>query len=262
MLLKSIRRGDSLIKIDTHIHSHYSVDSNISIESICIKAIEKGMKVICITDHVDWDRRDAGFEFYNSKKYFEELNFCKKHYGNKLEILSGIEFSEPHKHKKELSKLSKLNYDMIMGSMHWLDEGFIGDSEVVDVYTVEEIELKYYKLVLEAVKFGGFNTLGHLDLPKRYLHKESQGNQNLIDKILKELINQNIALEINTSSIRKGYFEYMPSETILDRYIELGGSKLTFGSDAHNVEDILNSAEKIPLKFQKFIGYYKKGQFI
>ena len=44
-------------------------------------------------------------------------------------------------------------------------------------------------------------------------------------------------MEINTSGIMRGV-DFLPSETYLRRFKELGGEIITVGSDAHNAERV------------------------
>ena len=59
----------------------------------------------------------------------------------------------------------------------------------------------------------------------------------VIDKILETIISKEIALEVNSSGIRKGLGVSMPDADIVRRYKALGGKMITVGSDAHRVSD-------------------------
>ena len=59
-----------------------------------------------------------------------------------------------------------------------------------------------------------------------------------IDTILKELIQYDIALEINTGGYKAGLGVPNPTPDVIRRYRELGGEKITFGADAHKPEHI------------------------
>jgi len=85
--------------IDLHVHTHHSCDSKVEIEEYCEKAIQLGLKYICFTDHVDFNKADYGYGYYDASKFFSEFNKAKDKYSGKLNILSGIEFAEPHIHK-------------------------------------------------------------------------------------------------------------------------------------------------------------------
>lgn len=243
---------------DTHTHSSFSFDSSTTIESQCYSAIEKGLKIINITDHVDFDNRDDGYGYFDVNGYLNEINECREKFKDKLLLLSGIEFSEPHLYEEEFKKLIKYDFDMVIGSVHWLEEGFIGERSIREKYSREKVETMYYNIVDKALDFGGFDTFAHLDIPKRY-YKSSYVFD--LDKILYKLIQKNIALEINTSSLRKGLDEYMPSINIVDRYLELGGKKLTIGSDAHSGEELGMGFDKIDDKYYEYIGVYINRQF-
>ena len=52
------------------------------------------------------------------------------------------------------------------------------------------------------------------------------------------LLDKNMVIEINTSSLRKGHNETMPGKELLEIYKECGGIYVTVGSDAHEIEDI------------------------
>lgn len=78
--------------------------------------------------------------------------------------------------------------------------------------------------------------MGHLDLIKRYDKAGIYPFKNvsdLISEILKRAIYDGKGIELNTSSVRYGLSEWLPSRDILLLYKELGGEIITFGSDAH-----------------------------
>lgn len=81
---------------------------------------------------------------------------------------------------------------------------------------------------------------------------------------MQTLIQKDIALEINTSLLRKGREETMPEEWILKFYAELGGKKVTIGSDAHRVGELgshLEAAVQLVKKYDLTCGYYKNRRF-
>ena len=44
-----------MIVADFHVHSTFSVDGMSTMEQHCIAAIQKGIKKICFTEHVDYN---------------------------------------------------------------------------------------------------------------------------------------------------------------------------------------------------------------
>jgi histidinol-phosphatase (PHP family) len=95
----------------------------------------------------------------------------------------------------------------------------------------------HYQETLKAIQFGGFDSLAHIDFPKRYLPGQYEPMAEL-ESIMQALVKQNIALELNSSPIRKGLSEICPSKTILELYVQRGGRKITVGSDAHFADHI------------------------
>ncbi len=89
------------------------------------------------------------------------------------------------------------------------------------------------------------------------MHKE------VIDKILKKLIEKKIGIEINTSALRYGLRDFHPCRKILKRYRELGGEIITIGSDAHRALDIMRDFDKAKdvlreLGFEKYCVFTKR----
>ncbi len=85
--------------------------------------------------------------------------------------------------------------------------------------------------------------IGHIGYPARY--GDYDDNQmyydespELIDAMLKKIIDKGFGIEINTSNFGRALDETMPPRSILQRYIQLGGEIITIGSDAHNITDI------------------------
>ena len=52
-----------MIKADVHMHTDFSHDSESTPEQMVEGAIEKGLEVICFTDHYDKDNMDWGPEY-------------------------------------------------------------------------------------------------------------------------------------------------------------------------------------------------------
>ena len=72
----------------------------------------------------------------------------------------------------------------------------------------------------------------------------------MITPILQELIRRNKCLEVNTAGLKYGLGHPNPEEDVLRRYRELGGRRITIGSDAHKPEHIaweFQKTEKILL---------------
>lgn len=257
-----------LIKTDTHTHSlNFSGDAVSYMDEMCEKAIEKGLERICFTEHVDFDPHyDDSFPF-DAEKYKRTIETMRDRYGDRLEILKGIEVGEPHVYPKEYEAVLKADdYDMVIASvhyvilpmgLHWTGKGG------ADIFTfaVPRIYRRYYEDLLAVAKLGGFDVLGHFDYPKRYLKVDAEEDE-LMEETLKAVLKSGGILEINTSPLRKGCAETAPGKKILDLYAKAGGTRLTIGSDAHYNEDILADFDRAMDFAQGFeLGYFKNRTF-
>jgi len=250
--------------IDSHVHSSYSEDCKCDVKDICNTAIQNEIKVLTLTDHVDFNPIDPGFRYFKLEKYLNEVAKLKKKHKDKIKLLTGVEFSEPHQYQDKLKEYNDNDLDLIIGAIHWIGDYFVGDEKLLDKYSKDEIFLRYYNLVYETVKNGQIDVLAHLDFPKRYLNYDYK-NFHLIPQILRMMIDRNIVLEINTSTLRKGFDEPMPSKWILSKYKKMGGKKVTVGSDAHRLNELntnFNKAYSLIEEFNFTLGYFENRNFI
>lgn len=221
---------------DLHIHTKFSCDSEAEPEEYIKHAISKNIKAICFTDHVDLNPDDYGCNYYNPNNYFDMFTIIKEKYQNQIDVYSGFEFGEPHLYADKLKTLSAYPYDYIIGSIHWIGNMF-PCQKVREQYSAKEFYTLYWEEILATAKHGGFDALGHIDFPKRY-YGEIYYQEAKIKEIFKYLLDKDIVIEINTSSLRKGNNETMPGKDILELYKDCGGKYVTIGSDAHEVKDI------------------------
>lgn len=193
------------IRMDLHVHSTVSPDGTDGIFDICSEAVEKGIKVICFTEHADLSENPGGNRDPEFSKYSKLIDKARGHFGNNLKILKGVEAGEPHLHPGQFEKLLKLNFDMILGSVHWIGNHFVGENDLERLYSREQIFEMYFIELFRAVEFGGFDSIAHFDLPKRYFGAPAGafGPGDMESEILECMRKKGIALELNSSSLRK-----------------------------------------------------------
>jgi len=222
--------------IDFHMHTTHSHDGISGMEEYIIKAIETGMQAICFTEHADYSNVSFGHKNYNPDAFFREFRYMKEKYGSRMEICAGIELGEPHLCSKELELLSEYPYDFILGSIHWCGDRYFGKA-LADSCTAKEFFDIYWNEILKAARQGGFDALAHIDLPFR-VFQELYYTEEMMKNIFGYLLDRNIVLEINTSSIRRGVNGGLIGRDLLEIYRDCGGKYVTIGSDAHRVEDM------------------------
>ncbi len=244
-----------MIKADYHTHCNFSTDSDTAPESMILGAIQKEMTHFCFTDHMDLDypgttKEKPLFEFH-PQNYFETLLPLQQQYKDKLDISIGIELGlRPNRtdlNNSMYQLLADYPFDFTLGSIHILDDKDpYYESYWKEYSSSKNVLINYFNHLLHSIQqFDGFDSLGHLDYIIRYIpdfcgakdysYKE---HKEIIDEILKILIQKNKALEINTKGLISGLSCFHPKLEILTRYLELGGSLLTIGSDAHEPNSI------------------------
>ena len=155
--------------VDVHTHSIHSFDGNDSVEALCLAAIEKGAKVLAVTDHCDIDGKDMVVDELCPPQ-LKDLNDCINKYGDEIEILKGIEIGQGIYRKKETEALlKKYDYDFVLGSLHNLEN--MEDFFFLDYknYDIDELLTRYFDGLLELCQWGAFDSLAHLTYPLRYI---------------------------------------------------------------------------------------------
>ena len=272
-----------MILADIHMHTDFSSDSKSPMESMIQGAIEKGLKTICFTEHLDYEYPGddgQGLFLVDIDAYQKKLFELKDIYKNDIEILFGIEFGLlPHLADRYQQTASSYDFDFIIGSSHLVPAPWYpNDSKHGDPYddafwadrSVEDVCEAYFQSILDNISsYKNFDTYGHIDYIVRYAPEKNKGYTyqkyaHILDKILKALIEHDIALEVNTAGFKYGLGEPHPQSDILKRYLELGGDKITIGADGHNPEHIAYDFKKAETLLKdlgfKYYTVFKKRQ--
>ena len=266
---------------DFHIHSEFSIDASHSMEDMVKSAIDKKLKCICFTDHIDLDSTNMHLDLkFIVDDYFKELRKVKYRYMSDIEILGGVELGlQPHLIQRYEHLVSKYNFDFVILSIHAINGMDIVRENIFQTYSQKEAIETYYNDLLYCVQnFKDYDVLGHIDFIDRYVHLQTDEVLDLsiydsiyeqIAEILKIVIEDGKGIEVNTASLRHGLDYLNPKLTILEIYKELGGEILTLGSDAHFPKDVgadFRLAEKVikSLGFKSIYVYRdrKKSQIL
>lgn len=220
-------------KADVHIHSSYSFDSDLPIKTIIEREKELGNDVIAITDHVEFAQKNILQTVNSLAKREKEIR--KYEQEKDILVIRGVEISEPHLYKEYVEFLRNMyGIEYIIGSIHHLNgKSFRYNKDAVD---------DYLRLMLDMVTYGDMDTLAHMDYIKKYGTKRNL-DKSLIDEILTTIIARGITLEINSSGYRRCGSPF-PSVEILERYIDLGGSNVVIGSDAHQKSELYDGVKQ------------------
>ncbi len=225
--------------MDMHTHSDHSFDGHHSCMLLCESAVEKGIEGLAITDHCEIDSKDFDFRAFCSNQIVDTRK-SKKFFEGTLLVIQGIEMGQAI-YNKELAEsiLDKYHYDFVLGSIHNLEnmeDFYFLDYDKYDVY---ELLDRYFDAELELCEWNKFDSLAHLTYPLRYISERTDIKVDLnkfsdkIEAILKTLIKNEKALEINTSGLFQEIHDFLPTKEIVKMYKQLGGKYITIGSDSH-----------------------------
>jgi len=160
-------------------------------------------------------------------------------------IRFGVELTYDRRFEADLREhVRRHPYDFVIVSVHvYRSSPYAGDrvAGFVAGRSLREVVAPYFDEVEAAARSGLFDAVGHLDFVKRYLHPRVTPAQlaaapELYEPVLRALVDTGTALEINTSGLRQVAGETYPSAAIVARFRELGGERVSVGSDAHRVD--------------------------
>ena len=237
-----------MILSDQHMHSTFSTDSKVPPEVLLDTAISRGLKSITITDHMDCEwPEDNTLYIFDEHEYFEKLGRLQSDYSSRIKLNIGMEFGFRNeedvveKIDKRWNELKDLPFDFIIGSTHLYDYGDPYFLKFWEGHNAYQRLMQYYEATLFNVEhYSGYDVYGHLDYAARYVptgaHIEPTRFLNIIEVILKKIIENGCGIEINTKNLNKGFSMPNADPMILKMYKAMGGEIITVGSDAHKSE--------------------------
>ena len=238
---------------DWHMHdcmSHDAVGTPLEYGRL---AQQRGLKSICITNHVEQSDPITGlYEIIPSRdiprlQHDYELIVEAREQCPEMEILFGVELENNPPYYSAMEELvGALDFDLIIGSVHHV-KGIVFSAKSsiplqakcnpVQFYT------DYYQELLEFVKWGKFQILGHGDLIRRYMVQVHPDVKPIVPyDILKDIFavmkEKKIGLEVNTG----GYFQppqdCYPTREIIELAVDSGITRFTMGSDSHRPDNV------------------------
>lgn len=245
-----------MIRSDFHLHTSHSSDSKAPMESMILKAVDLGLTKICFTEHQDYDypENDEHFDFLlDTQTYKKELFTLKDKYKDHIQVLFGTEIGlMPTTYDKCSDFARSENFDFIIGSTHIVDQMDPYESIFFETYPGKQGLTRYLEVILENIQtYHDYCVYGHLDYAVRYCpdknyHFVYKDYADLIEEILRTVIEDGKGIEVNTGGYKYGLGYPNPHPDVLKRYRELGGEILTIGSDGHCPEHMAYDFSKLP----------------
>lgn len=234
------------LPLDAHLHTDLSPDSVVRIDTFAAQAVDRGIPEIAITDHVDFEPGAPAYRYISFADRERSVRDAAERWADRgLAIRFGAEITWDSRWADDIrDHLRDHAYDFTIGSVHVYDGSPYEPSNVarwVAGRSLPEIMEPYFSEVEVAIRSGLFDAIGHLDVVKRYLAPHVTAADlgrapELYEPLLRALVDGGTALEINTSGLRQEAKEIYPPAHIVARFRELGGERITIGSDAHRAE--------------------------
>ncbi len=237
------RPDDTDLPLDGHLHTLMSPDAVPAIEVYAEAAAARGIRELAITDHVDLDPTAPAYAYAGHAARERYVRDAAARWADRgVTIRFGVEVTYQARFEDDIREhLARHAYDYAIGSVHVMRDDPYTKERVagwVEGRSLPEIVAPYFSEVLGAARSGLFDTLGHLDMVKRYLFPHVRPEQlaaapELYEPILRALVESGTGLEVNTSGLRQAAGEVYPAPWAVARFRELGGTRVTVGSDAH-----------------------------
>lgn len=160
-----------------------------------------------------------------------------------LPVLVGLEVDHlPGAGDVMASVLAEYPFDLLLGSVHWLDEwlfdayGMPAFAAVWDERDTDSVFAQYVDSVLELARSGAVDVLAHLDVIKVAGHRAPRLGEHEA-RLIDGLSPDDVVIELSSAGLRKPVADFYPSTSLLDRVLD-AGFDLTTASDAHSIDQI------------------------
>lgn len=242
-----------MITADIHTHSTFSDDGRSDIRDMTEAAIREGLQTYGVSEHFNYDYERLQLKIkgqtprpIDEKAYFTCIRALQREYKGRIALLAGAEFGFDHDTRTQeryLCTAEKYKPDFIINSIHtclgrdcYFADFFEGKSKeyAYNAYLYRVLESLYAAYPYDIVAHLGYcaRNATYPDPKLRY-----EEFPDILDEILRQIVAKDKILEINTSAKTAGS-PFLPDTDILERYYQLGGRKVSFGSDAHDVSRV------------------------
>ena len=250
---------------DYHIHTPLCKHAEGETAEYLRAAGLRDLPEICFTDHVpnpdqyDPKNRMTLEEFPRYKQMVRALAVS-----GAPAALFGVEADYYQGCEKFLREwLPRQELDLVLGSIHYIENwGFDNPAEraVWDNVDVADTWRSYFELVGRLADTKLFDVVGHFDLPKKFGHRPPEKTlKKIVGPALDKIAGAEMAVEINTSGLRRPVKEIYPSLIVLEM-ARARGIPICFGSDAHKPDEV-GYKFAAALELAKSAGYSKAARF-
>ncbi len=229
---------------DYHVHTFRCGHAGGASRDFVLRAIERGLSEIGFTDHIPLyflpeGGRDPKLAMREDQfeDYLREVEALREEFRGEIAVRLGIEADYAEGREEDLARwLSRADWDLVLGSVHRVGEGWIDDPATsprrFETEGVDTLYDGYYRLLAKAARTGFFDVLTHFDLPKKHGHRPEVPREAAERGAIAAAKEAGVAVEISSAGLRKPVGEAYPEARLLSAIVS-AGIPVTFASDAH-----------------------------
>jgi histidinol-phosphatase (PHP family) len=230
--------------LDYHIHTKLCNHASGEMEEYVRYALTQPLQEIGFADHLPmlkWAKSEYAMTFEQLPYYVSEVQRMQETYPD-LRIKLGIEadYYSPEEEQATRKLLAQYPFDYVYGSVHFVDDWAIDDPRNMHHWEeqgTDKVYIEYFARLQQAARSGLFDIISHTDLAKNFGLHPAKDISHLLEETVRVYQESGVAVEVNTSGLRKPVKEIYPSRQIL-RLLKDYEIPIVFGSDAHAPDEV------------------------
>jgi histidinol-phosphatase (PHP family) len=227
--------------IDLHMHTSKCGHATGTVDEYVDAGRAAGLSVMCFTDHLPLP---AGYPQHYTMPAGEMDDYVgdvaaaakRSAAAGGPEVLCGIEADWlPKSIDAVREAISGHDFDMVLGSVHFLDDWAFDDPELVALYeswNIDTLWERYFDELARAASSRLFDVMAHPDLVKKFAFFPTADPAHWYELAASAMAEAGCAVEVNSAGLRKPVGEIYPSLRML-KACRRRGVAATLGSDAH-----------------------------
>jgi histidinol-phosphatase (PHP family) len=234
--------------VDYHTHHERCGHAVGRLEEYIEAALRRGVREIGLSDHQPVLHirpedllPEVAMPMEELPRYVEEALLLKVKYSRQIDVKVGLEADWVEGYGEQVRDLlAQYPFDYVIGSVHFLGDWDHTDSRQLagwDVRDVYDTYAEYFRQIRMAAGSGLFDTIGHIDVIKRFGYVPDKSYDDLLEQTVVAVRDAGVCVEVNASGLRYPCAEQFPSKKMLEMLYS-HRVPLTVGSDAHKPEHV------------------------
>lgn len=242
---------------DVHTHSTFSVDGVSTLSDMLSTAYKSGVAYYGVSEHFDFENTGKKSICWSDENaYFPFARRLQAEYAGKMRVLVGAEIGfmeNADLYRSAKALIERYRPDFVVNSVHRV--GFGALDERGQPLSKQAVYKNYLLRILRSLDVPyDYDIVGHLGYCSRYAPYADRSlryadYKTELDEIFKKIIEKDKILEVNAKPASARFdgdapIDFVPQEDVLDGYYRLGGRKISYASDAHDVASIMQGRDK------------------